>query len=112
MAETFTATANNNSTIGYALYGSTTWNKGTSNGACQGAYQGTTASKSRVGVMIFTGAGEALAGKVIQKIVFSITCSSAGSSSSSKKLTFKTANHQTVTSGLKGSDMVGTALGT
>lgn len=37
---TFTATANSSSTIGYAQYGSTTWNTGTSNGACQGAYQG------------------------------------------------------------------------
>lgn len=69
MAETFTATANSNNTIGYALYGSTTWNKGSSNGACQGAYQGTTAEKSRVGVMIFSGAGTALRGKVIQSIV-------------------------------------------
>lgn len=34
MAETFTATANSNNTIGYALYGSTTWNKGSSNGVC------------------------------------------------------------------------------
>lgn len=37
---TFTATANSSSTIGYAQYGSTTWNKGTTNGACQGAYLG------------------------------------------------------------------------
>lgn len=112
MAETFTATANNSSTIGYALYGSSTWNKGSSNGACQGAYQGTSASQSRVGVMIFSGAGTALKGKVIQKIVLSITCSAAGSGGSSKVLTFKQANHQTVSSGLKGSDMVGAALGT
>ena len=84
MAETFTATANNNSTIGYALYGSTTWNKGSSNGACQGAYQGTTAAKSRVGVMIFANVGTTLKGKVIQQIVFSITCSGAGSGSSSR----------------------------
>ena len=40
---TFTATANSNTTIGYAQYGSTTWNRGTTNGACQGAYQGTSA---------------------------------------------------------------------
>ena len=44
---TFTATANSNTTIGYAQYGSTTWNRGTTNGACQGAYQGTSASRSR-----------------------------------------------------------------
>ena len=56
---TFTATANSNTTIGYAQYGSTTWNRGTTNGACQGAYQGTSASRSRVGVMVFSGAGAA-----------------------------------------------------
>ena len=112
MAETFTATANNNSTIGYALYGSTTWNKGSSNGACQGAYQGTTAAKSRVGVMIFANAGTTLKGKVIQQIVFSITCSGAGSGSSSKVMSFRQAAHQTVSSGYTGADMVGAALGT
>ena len=52
MAQTFTFTCNSSSTIGYAQYGSSTWNTGSSNGACQGAYQGTTAAKSRVGVMI------------------------------------------------------------
>ena len=44
--------------------------------------------------------------------MFSITCSGAGSSSSSKVLTFKQANYQAPASGLKGSDMVGTTLGT
>ena len=112
MAETYTATANSNTTIGYALYGSTTWNKGSSNGACQGAYQGTTAAKSRVGVMIFGNAGTYLRGKVIQKIVFSITCSAAGSGGSSKVLTFHQAAHQTVSSSYKGSDMIGATLGT
>ena len=112
MAQTFTATANSSSTIGYAQYGSTTWNTGSSNGACQGAYQGTTAAKSRVGVMVFTNAGTTLKGKVIQSITFSITCSAAGSSSSSKVLTFKEAKYQAPASGLKGSDLVGTTLGT
>lgn len=112
MAQTFTFTCNSSSTIGYAQYGSSTWNTGSSNGACQGAYQGTTAAKSRVGVMMFTGAGTALKGKVIQQIVFSITCSAAGSSSSSKVLTFKQAKYQAPASGLKGSDLVGTTLGT
>lgn len=56
---TFTATAGSNTTIGYAQYGSTSWNKGTSNGACQGAYQGTSSSASRVGLMLFSGAGAA-----------------------------------------------------
>ena len=111
MAQTFTATASSSSTIGYALYGSSTWNTGTSNGACQGAYQGTTASKSRVGIMVFTNAGTTLKGKVIQSISFSIKCSAAGSSSSSKVLTFKQAKYQSPASGLKGSDLVGTALG-
>ena len=86
---TFTATANSNSTIGYAQYGSTTWNRGTTNGACQGAYQGTSASRSRVGVMVFSGAGAALKGKIITQITLRITCSAAGSGSSSKKLSFR-----------------------
>ncbi len=112
MAQTFTATANSSSTIGYALYGSSSWSTGSTNGACQGAYQGTTAAKSRVGVMIFTNSGTTLRGKVIQSIQFSITCSSAGSSSNSKVLTFKQARYQAPASGLKGSDLVGTTLGT
>ena len=109
---TFTATANSSSTIGYAQYGSTTWNKGTTNGACQGAYQGTTASKSRVGVMVFSGAGAALRGKVITQITLKITCSAAGSASTSKKLSFRRANYQTLQTGIAGSAQVGAALGT
>ena len=109
---TFTATANSNSTIGYAQYGSTTWNRGTTNGACQGAYQGTSASRSRVGVMVFSGAGAALRGKIITQITLRITCSAAGSGSSSKKLSFRRANYQTLQTGITGSAQVGTALGT
>ena len=109
---TFTATANSNSTIGYAQYGSTTWNRGATNGACQGAYQGTSASRSRVGVMVFSGAGAALKGKIITQITLRITCSAAGSGSSSKKLSFRRANYQTLQTGITGSAQVGTALGT
>ena len=112
MASTYTFTANSSSTIGYATYGSSTWNKGSSNGACQGAYQSTAASGSRVGVMVFTNAGTTLKGKIIQSISFSITCSAAGSSSSSKVLTFHQAARQSIESGTKGSDMVGATLGT
>lgn len=109
---TFTATANSNSTIGYARYGSSSWNVGTSNGACQGAYQGTSSSQSRVGVMVFTGAGAALKGTVISQIQLKITCSAAGSGSSSKKLSFRRANYQSLQTGVKGSEQVGAALGT
>ena len=109
---TFTATANSSSTIGYAQYGSTTWNTGTSNGACQGAYQGTSSSNSRVGVMVFNGAGAALKGKIITQIALKITCSSAGSGSTSKKLSFRRANYQSLKTGIKGSAQVGNALGT
>ena len=109
---TFSATANSSSTIGYAQYGSTSWNKGSSNGACQGAYQGTSSSNSRVGVMVFSNAGSTLKGKIISKIVFSITCSSAGSGSSSKVLSFRRANYQSLKTGIKGSAQVGAALGT
>ena len=109
---TFTATANSSSTIGYAQYGSTTWNRGTTNGACQGAYQGTSASRSRVGVMVFSGAGAALKGKIITQITLRITCSAAGSGSSSKRLSFRRASYQTLQTGITGSAQVGAALGT
>lgn len=87
---TFTATAGSSTTIGFAQYGSTSWNTGTTNGACQGAYQGTAASNSRVGVLVFSKAGTTLKGKVIQSISLKITCSAAGSGSSSKVLSFRT----------------------
>ena len=109
---TFTATANSSSTIGYAQYGSTSWNVGTTNGACQGAYQGTSSSNSRVGVLVFSGAGAALQGKVIQSMTLKITCSAAGSGKTDKVLSFRKANYQSLKTGIKGSAQVGTALGT
>ena len=109
---TFSATANGSSTIGYAQYGSSSWSTGSSNGACQGAYKGTTAAKSRVGVMVFNGAGAALKGKLIRQISLSITCSGAGSGSSGKVLTFHKANYQSLNTGVRGSAQVGDTLGT
>ena len=109
---TFSATANSSSTIGYAQYGSSSWSTGSSSGACQGAYQGTTAAKSRVGVMVFSGAGAALKGKLIQNITLTITSSGAGSGSSSKKLTFCQANYQSLNTGVRGSAQVGATMGT
>ena len=41
-----------------------------------------------------------------------ITCSAAGSGSSSKKLSFRRANYQTLQTGITGSAQVGAALGT
>ena len=73
MSSTVTATANSNSTIGYVWYGSNEWEVGSSEGACQGAYMSTSASQSRVGLMLFNGAGAALKGKIIQSITLSIT---------------------------------------
>lgn len=108
---TFTATANSSSTIGYAQYGSTVWNTGTSNGACQGAYQATTSSGSRVGVMVFSGAGAALQGKIITQITLQFTCSAAGSSAGNKVLSIRKANYQTLQTGIAGSAQVGAALG-
>ena len=109
---TFSATANSSSTIGYAQYGSSSWSTGSSGGACQGAYHGTTAAKSRVGVMVFSGAGAALKGKLIQSITLTITSSGAGSGSSSKKLTFCQANYQSLNTGVRGSTQVGATMGT
>mgnify|MGYP007008490840 FL=1 len=112
MSSTFTATANSNTTIGYVWYGSTEWEVGSSNGACQGAYMSTSASQSRVGLMLFSGAGATLKGKIIQSITLSITCSGAGSGSSSKVLSFRRANVQVFDKSLRGSAQVGAALGT
>lgn len=109
---TFTATASSASTIGYAQYGSSTWNTGSSNGASQGAYQNTSPSGSRVGVMVFSGAGAALNGKIITQIQLTITCSAAGSAASNKVLSFRRANYQTLQTGIMGSAQVGAALGT
>ncbi|MEA4896902.1 MAG: hypothetical protein VB115_01530 [Christensenellaceae bacterium] len=109
---TFAATAESASTIGYAQYGSSTWNTGTSNGASQGAYQNTSSSGSRVGVMVFSGAGAALQGKTITQIALQITCSAAGSAASNKVLSFRKANYQILQTGITGSAQVGVALGT
>ena len=105
---TFTATANSNTTIGYAVSNSSSWKVGTTNGACQGAYK----DAGRVGVMVFNGAGAALKAAVISQIQLTITCSNAGSSSSAKVLTFHKANYQTLNTGVLGSAQVGDTLGT
>lgn len=112
MASTFGATANSSTTIGYALYGSSSWNTGSSNGACQGAYQSTSSSNSRVGVMVFPGVGATLKGKAISYISLNITCSGSGSGSSSKVLSFCRANYQSLNTSVTGSAQVGAALGT
>lgn len=105
---TFTATANSNTTIGYALSNSKSWKVGTTNGACQGAYQGA----SRCGVMVFTGAGAALKSTLISQIQLTITCSASGGSGSGKILTFHKANYQSLNTGVTGSAQVGDTLGT
>ena len=64
------------------------------------------------GVMVFSGAGAALKGKIITQITLRITCSAAGSGSSSKKLSFRRSNYQTLQTGIRGSAQVGAALGT
>lgn len=109
---TFAATADSSDTIGYAYYFSNSWNTGSSSGACQGAYQKTSASYSRVGMMVFEGAGEALLDKAISQITLTIKCASAGSGSSSKVLTFCKARHQGISSYWTGGDQVGDVLGT
>lgn len=108
---TFTASANSNATIGYAKKGSDNWNVGTTNGAMQGAYKGTKDTDSRVGVMVFSGAGEALAGKNIKKITLQITAGSSGSSSSNKVLTFYRARYQYLNTGIYGGSQIGDFLG-
>jgi hypothetical protein len=62
--------------------------------------------------MVFSGAGAALNGKIITQIQLTITCSTAGSGSSSKVLSFRKANYQALQTGITGSAQVGAALGT
>ena len=62
--------------------------------------------------MVFSGAGAAFKGKLIQSITLTITSSGAGSGSSSKKLTFHKANYQSLNTGVRGSAHVGATLGT
>jgi hypothetical protein len=109
---TFTATADGSTTIGYAQYGGSTWRTGSTNGACQGAYQNTSSSGSRVGVMVFSGAGYTLKGKGITQIKLSITCSAAGSSNDNKVLSFRRARYQSLSTNISGSSQVGAVLGT
>lgn len=107
---TFTATANSASTIGFTYYSRSSWYKGTSYGACQGAYQETRKAYSRVGIMVFSGAGDALKGKIITGITLKITCTSAGSGSSGKVLSLHRANYQSIAA-VNGSEQVGASLG-
>lgn len=62
--------------------------------------------------MVFNGTGAALKGKLIQQISLNITCSGAGSGSSSKVLTFHKANYQSLNTGVYGSAQVGATMGT
>lgn len=62
--------------------------------------------------MVFSGAGSALKGKIITQITLKITCSAAGSGSSSKKLSFRRAVYQSLKTGITGSAQVGSELGT
>ena len=62
--------------------------------------------------MVFTNAGATLQGKVITQIVFSITCSGAGSGKDNKVLSFRKAVYQSLKTDVKGSAQVGDALGT
>lgn len=106
----FTATAGNASTIGNARYSYDDWDTGSSSGARQGAYKSTSASKSRVGVMVFSGAAAALTGKTIKKITLKITTSSAGYNHN-KTISFRKANYQYLNTGVDGSAQVGASLG-
>ena len=54
---------------------------------------------------------QALKGKIITQITLKITCSAAGSGSSSKRLSFRRANYQTLQTGITGAAQVGAALG-
>lgn len=91
---TFEAVANSSTTIGWAKVGSNSWKVGESNGAMQGAYTGGTASTdSRVGVIVFSGAGAALKDKNITSITLRIASGASGGANN-KTLVFNKTKYQ------------------
>lgn len=109
---TFSATAASTSTLGYTFYGSADWKTGTENGACQGAYSGSSINDSRVGFMLFSGVGEALNGSNVSEIALTIKCGSAGHNATDRVLTLCKSNYQTMPTTQKGSAVFGDVLGT
>lgn len=112
--KTVSLSANTNSTIGYTTYGSASWNVGTSNGAMQGSYDSDknfTNAKRRVGMMVFTGMGEALKDSRVTQIVLKLKTGSSGTGSYSKTVYFYGSTTQTLNTSLKGSAVIGEALG-
>lgn len=110
---TFSYTAQSSSTIGYARSNSTTWNTGTSNGAMQGIYTTGTASSglSRVGIMVFSGLGDAVNGKTITGIGLAFKCAASGYDNNSKVLGLYKARWQYINTGISGAQQVGDAIG-
>ena len=112
MPKTFTATAQPgiNNSMGWAEYGSSHWEMGADAGAYQGTWHSTSASASRVGIMVFSGAAAVLNKKRIKQITLTITEGGAGSGAS-RTLTFCKSPKDTYDGG-KGSSYVGAQLGT
>lgn len=110
---TFQAAAADTSSLAWAQRNSTTWNKGTSKGAMQGLYTTGTASLSlsRVGLMVFSGLGNAVKGKAIQSIGLAFKFDSAGYDSNSKVLGLYKARWQYINESISGAQQIGDALG-
>lgn len=108
---TFTATANTATTIRWTRYGQASWREG----AAQGVYDDTRNFKAedrRVGVMVFTDAGNTLKSTRISKIELKLVFSTAGYSDRTKTLYLRKSNHQSIDESLNGSRYIGDLLGT
>lgn len=110
----FTATANGNSTIGYATYNSSAWRVGSTNGAMQGIYDPDrkfNESDRRVGVMVFEGANNALKYSRISKIELKFTFSNAGYSNREKTLYLRKSAYQFLNTSEVANTHIGERLG-
>lgn len=110
---TFSGAAASNSTLAYAQRNSTSWKKGTSNGAMQGLYTTGSASLglSRVGIMVFSGLGNAVKGKTIQSIGIAFKCAASGYDNNSKVMGLYKARWQYINENVSGAQQIGDALG-
>lgn len=103
-------TAASSSTLAYARRNSTSWTTGE---ASQGLYTTSSASLSysRVGLMVFSGLGDAVKGKTITNIGLAFKASSSGYDNNSKVLGLYKARWQYINTSISGAQQIGDAIG-
>ena len=112
---TLSVTANTESTLATGYYDTSSWRDGAEayQGAAGTVASSTTGRKSRVGVILFSGAGTTLKSKFIKSITLKITADSSGyGSDTSKTLTIRKSNYQTIDKSIASKGYVGDILGT